>query len=164
MATSSSPTSRLITPFSGTSAVAQTGTGFPAMACYRGLVNERERWRVLSGLNEKRKGDRGRKINNPALTLRCVRSARSGGINPLTTDDRAQITGRRLVASECQGMSGRSYIVDDRERKTFLLDREVLVSEEVLRQELSRIFGRCWIYVGHASELKRPGDFRSRKV
>ena len=45
----------------------------------------------------------------------------------------------------------RSYIVDDRERKTFLLDREVLVSEEILRQEMSRIFGRCWIYVGHAS-------------
>jgi phenylpropionate dioxygenase-like ring-hydroxylating dioxygenase large terminal subunit len=61
-------------------------------------------------------------------------------------------------------MPPRSYIVDDRERKTFLLDREVLVSEEILRQEMSRIFGRCWIYVGYASELKNPGDFRSRKV
>jgi len=29
---------------------------------------------------------------------------------------------------------------------------------------MSLIFGRCWIYVGHASELKKPGDFRSRKV
>ena len=61
-------------------------------------------------------------------------------------------------------MPPRSYIIDDRERKTFLLDREVLVSEEILRQEMSHIFGRCWIYVGHASELKNPGDFRSRKV
>ena len=61
-------------------------------------------------------------------------------------------------------MSVRSYIIDDRERKTFLLDREVLVSEDILRQEMSHIFGRCWIYVGHASELKNPGDFRSRKV
>jgi len=61
-------------------------------------------------------------------------------------------------------MSARSYIVDDREKKTFLLDREVLVSEDVLRQEMARIFARCWIYVGHASELKKPGDFRSRKV
>ena len=61
-------------------------------------------------------------------------------------------------------MSVRSYIIDDRERKTFLLDREVLVSEDILRQEMANIFGRCWIYVGHASELKKPGDFRSRKV
>ena len=61
-------------------------------------------------------------------------------------------------------MSARSYIIDDREKKTFLLDREVLVSEDILRQEMTRIFGRCWIYVGHASELKKPGDFRSRKV
>jgi phenylpropionate dioxygenase-like ring-hydroxylating dioxygenase large terminal subunit len=61
-------------------------------------------------------------------------------------------------------MSARSYIIDDREKKTFLLDREVLVSEDILRQEMTRIFGRCWIYVGHASELKKPGDFISRKV
>jgi phenylpropionate dioxygenase-like ring-hydroxylating dioxygenase large terminal subunit len=61
-------------------------------------------------------------------------------------------------------MSVRSYIIDDRERKTFLLDREVLVSEDILRKEMSHVFGRCWIYVGHGSELKKPGDFRSRKV
>ena len=30
-------------------------------------------------------------------------------------------------------MSVRSYIIDDREQKRFLLDREVLVSEDVLR-------------------------------
>ncbi len=61
-------------------------------------------------------------------------------------------------------MSARSYIIDDHEKKTFLLDREVLVSGDILRQEMSRIFGRCWIYVGHDSELKKPGDFHSRKV
>ena len=61
-------------------------------------------------------------------------------------------------------MSARSYIVDDREKKTFLLDREVLVSDEILRKEMAQIFSRCWIYVGHSSELKKPGDFRSRKV
>ncbi len=61
-------------------------------------------------------------------------------------------------------MTARSYIVDDRENKTFLLDREVLVSGDILQTEMARIFGRCWIYVGHASELKKPGDFRSRRV
>ncbi len=61
-------------------------------------------------------------------------------------------------------MSARSYIIDDREKKCFLLDREVLVSEDILRSEMAHIFGRCWIYVGHASELRKPGDFRARKV
>ena len=32
-------------------------------------------------------------------------------------------------------MSVRSYIIDDREQKRFLLDREVLVSEDVLRTD-----------------------------
>ena len=40
-------------------------------------------------------------------------------------------------------MSARSYIIDDREKKTFLLDREVLVSEDILRKEMARIFGHC---------------------
>ena len=58
----------------------------------------------------------------------------------------------------------RSYIVDDPERKRFLLDRETLVSETVLREEQERIFSKCWIYVGHSSELKQPNDFVTRRV
>jgi p-cumate 2,3-dioxygenase alpha subunit len=61
-------------------------------------------------------------------------------------------------------MVDNSYIVDDQDRKIFLLDRSAYVSEEILTQEVSRIFARCWIYVGHSSELKNPGDFQSRNV
>jgi phenylpropionate dioxygenase-like ring-hydroxylating dioxygenase large terminal subunit len=61
-------------------------------------------------------------------------------------------------------MAGKSYIVDDQDRKQFLLDRITYVSEEILTQEISRIFGRCWIYVGHSSELKNPGDFQTRNI
>ena len=57
-----------------------------------------------------------------------------------------------------------SYVVDDREKGIFLLDRTVHVSEEVLREEMRKIFSKCWIYVGHGSELKKPGDFVTRKV
>ena len=57
-----------------------------------------------------------------------------------------------------------SYIVDDREKGIFLLDRSVHVSEDVLREEMRKIFAKCWIYVGHGSELKKPGDFVTRKV
>ena len=56
------------------------------------------------------------------------------------------------------------YIVDDHERKVFMLNREVHVSEQILQDEMRLIFERCWIYVGHASELKKPGDFVTRRV
>jgi len=58
----------------------------------------------------------------------------------------------------------RSFVVDDREKGIFLLDREALVSQDVLRGEMRNIFAKCWIYVGHGSELKRNGDFITRKV
>jgi p-cumate 2,3-dioxygenase alpha subunit len=58
----------------------------------------------------------------------------------------------------------RSYIVDDPEKKQFLLDREVHVSDTVLREEMAHIFAKCWIYVGHGSELKNVNDFVTRKV
>ena len=61
-------------------------------------------------------------------------------------------------------MDRKSYLVDDPEGKTFRLDRAAYVSEEVLSREVGRIFGQCWIYVGHASELKQPGDFHTRNV
>ncbi len=57
-----------------------------------------------------------------------------------------------------------SYVVDDREKGNFLLDRSVHVSNEILAEEMQKIFAKCWIYVGHASELKKPGDFVTRKV
>jgi p-cumate 2,3-dioxygenase subunit alpha len=57
-----------------------------------------------------------------------------------------------------------SYVVDDQEKGIFLLDRIVHVSEDVLRDEMKNIFSKCWIYVGHSSELKKPGDFQTRKV
>jgi phenylpropionate dioxygenase-like ring-hydroxylating dioxygenase large terminal subunit len=58
----------------------------------------------------------------------------------------------------------RSYIVDDSVKNRFLLDREALVSQSVLADERTKIFSKCWIYVGHASELKKPNDFVTRKV
>jgi p-cumate 2,3-dioxygenase alpha subunit len=56
------------------------------------------------------------------------------------------------------------YIVDDNERKVFMLNREVHVSEQILDDEMRLVFAKCWIYVGHESELKKPGDFVTRRV
>ncbi len=46
----------------------------------------------------------------------------------------------------------------------FQVKREVFVSPEVFEGERRALFDRCWIYVGHASELRNPGDFKTRWV
>ncbi len=58
----------------------------------------------------------------------------------------------------------RSYIVDDPVKQRFMLDREALVSQSVLADEMTRIFAKSWIYVGHSSELKKSNEFVTRKV
>ena len=55
-------------------------------------------------------------------------------------------------------------VVEDQENLTFSVNRKVFVSDDVLEAEHRAIFDHCWIYVGHASELKQPGDFRTRQV
>jgi phenylpropionate dioxygenase-like ring-hydroxylating dioxygenase large terminal subunit len=55
-------------------------------------------------------------------------------------------------------------VVEDREQQSFSVNRQVFVSADVLEGEHRAIFDKCWIYVGHASEVKNPGDFRTRWV
>jgi phenylpropionate dioxygenase-like ring-hydroxylating dioxygenase large terminal subunit len=45
----------------------------------------------------------------------------------------------------------------DLERKT--VSPQVFADPEVHRLEQERIFTRCWLYVGHESQLPNPGDF-----
>ena len=41
---------------------------------------------------------------------------------------------------------------------------KVFVSPDILEDEQRAIFDKSWIYVGHASEIKNPGDFKTRAV
>src|SRR5438270_8109715 len=40
-----------------------------------------------------------------------------------------------------------------------LVDRKIFVDKEVYQQELEQIFGRCWLFVGHESQVAKPNDF-----
>jgi len=39
------------------------------------------------------------------------------------------------------------------------VDREIFTSPDVHRQELEKLFTRSWLFVGHESQVAKPGDF-----
>lgn len=56
------------------------------------------------------------------------------------------------------------YVFEESDKDRFLVDRSVFLSDEILKLEWDRIFQKCWIYVGHASEIPNPGDFQTRMI
>lgn len=56
------------------------------------------------------------------------------------------------------------YIIDDSQKNLFKVNRKVFMDEEILKMEKEKIFNKCWIYVGHESEIPKPNDFLTRYV
>ena len=56
------------------------------------------------------------------------------------------------------------FIRVDRQAATFKVARRAFVDPAVLQAEQEQIFDRSWLYLGHASELAKPGDFVTRIV
>lgn len=61
-------------------------------------------------------------------------------------------------------MAVKELIIDDRERGIFRVHRSSMTSTEIFQLERERIFDRCWIYLGHESEVENEGDYRRRIV
>ena len=40
-----------------------------------------------------------------------------------------------------------------------LVDRRIFTDPEVYQQELEQVFGRCWLFIGHESQIPKPNDF-----
>jgi p-cumate 2,3-dioxygenase alpha subunit len=55
-------------------------------------------------------------------------------------------------------------VVDDQQRQVFRVHRSAMTSADIHRTEVERVFGKSWLYVGHESEIPKPGDFVRRKV
>ena len=49
----------------------------------------------------------------------------------------------------------RSFI--DAEKGT--VNRELYINQDVFEQEMEQIYRRCWLFLGHESQLRNPGDF-----
>ena len=61
-------------------------------------------------------------------------------------------------------MSASQLVLNDREAQRFEINRAALVDPAIFAAEKERIFERCWLYVGHESEVRAPGDFCTRTV
>jgi p-cumate 2,3-dioxygenase subunit alpha len=57
-----------------------------------------------------------------------------------------------------------NWVAEDIPAGTFRVNRAALADEDVFQDEMRSIFDRCWLYVGHESEIPKPGDFRARDV
>jgi p-cumate 2,3-dioxygenase alpha subunit len=53
---------------------------------------------------------------------------------------------------------------DDRQRGVFRVNRSLMTSPDVCSRERTQLFHRCWLYLGHESEIENPGDYVRRTV
>ncbi len=56
------------------------------------------------------------------------------------------------------------YVSVDRNSRRFRVDRRAYSDPEIFRRERETIFSRCWLYLGHGSEIAKPGSFVARMV
>lgn len=52
----------------------------------------------------------------------------------------------------------------DPELQSFCVARRAFADEDILAAERENIFNKCWLYLGHESELKKSGEFLTRSV
>ena len=61
-------------------------------------------------------------------------------------------------------MEIKDLIIDDREKGIFKVHRSSMTSTDLFERERREIFEKCWIYLGHESEVEKPGDYRRRTL
>lgn len=55
-------------------------------------------------------------------------------------------------------------VVEDGPRGLFQVARRAFTDEQILNAELEGVFNKCWLYLGHESEVVRNGDYLRRVV
>lgn len=55
-------------------------------------------------------------------------------------------------------------VVDDQAGQLFRVARKAFTDPGLMAREYDAVFNRCWLYLGHESEVAKPGDFVRRTV
>src|SRR2546426_12231668 len=58
-------------------------------------------------------------------------------------------------------MRATPLVLNEPQAMRFEINRAALVDPSIFAAERERVFERCWLYVGHESEVRAPGDFRT---
>ncbi|MCM8565270.1 aromatic ring-hydroxylating oxygenase subunit alpha [Thauera linaloolentis] len=56
------------------------------------------------------------------------------------------------------------FIAEDQAQGLFRVARTAFTEESVFRAEYESVFEKCWLYVGHESEVRKNGDFVRRTI
>jgi p-cumate 2,3-dioxygenase subunit alpha len=56
------------------------------------------------------------------------------------------------------------YVINDTERDIFRVNRQAYCSQEIFDKEITNIFNRVWVYLGHESEVPNAADFLVRTI
>ena len=62
------------------------------------------------------------------------------------------------------GSANGQFIIDNKDAGVFKVSRRAFVDDAILAQEKRKVFDRCWLYVGHESEIAKNGDFVTRNI
>lgn len=55
-------------------------------------------------------------------------------------------------------------IIDNPDDGIFRVHRSAMTSPEIFEEERRQIFDKCWLYVGHETEVAKPGEYKRRNV
>lgn len=62
------------------------------------------------------------------------------------------------------GASNTVLVSNDEQQGLFRVARKAFTDQEILKGEYDEVFNKCWLYVGHESEVAKKGDFVRRIV
>jgi p-cumate 2,3-dioxygenase alpha subunit len=68
------------------------------------------------------------------------------------------------ITSEPVTRATELLVDEDIDKRRFRVHRSTMTSQQIFEAERDRIFSRCWLYVGHKSEVPKPGDYVRRRV
>ena len=86
------------------------------------------------------------------MTSDTVRAAGEAGLSSRATSAAGEAAARHSHAGHA------ALVQDERVHSSIYTDPAIFADE------MANIFERCWIFVGHDSEIPNPGDFRTRKI